>query len=155
MLIEQQRRAIFNRLETQSWVGRTQCYPYLVKLHPFEQIVAIAYKNKIMVNDWAGGVVTSYMPSPPSPLKQQHNSLMSNSTSSVPPPQTTVMTLEFINSHDKTLILAGYDDGCIRIWQPPSENQKEPRLITAWQAMANITTNKFQSNLLISFFFFF
>lgn len=41
---EQQRRAVFGRLDTQSWSCRTQHTPTLVKLNPYDDQIAVAYK---------------------------------------------------------------------------------------------------------------
>lgn len=137
---EQQRRAIFNKLENQSWGGRTQYAPKLVKLHPFELQIAVAYKNKIMVNDWARSTIQSYVPA----AVTTRTSTSSHANLGVAM-ESDVATLEFVNSHDRTLILAGYEDGCLRIWRPPvGEQSTEAQLVTAWQSMADITMNKFQ-----------
>lgn len=56
--------------------------------------------------------------------------------------QSWVSALEFINSHDRALILAGYNDGCIRIWATPPKDSKESRLVTAWQSLHDFTLNK-------------
>lgn len=143
---EQQRRAIFNKLETQSWGGRTQYAPTLVKLHPFELQIAVAYKNKIMVNDWARSTIQSYVPSVPSTRTSTSSSHAANLGAAM---DSDVAALEFVNSHDRTLILAGYDDGCLRIWRPPPPSDQQQgadaaQLVTAWQSMADITMNKFQ-----------
>lgn len=160
---EQQRRAIFNRLETQSWVGRTQFQPHLVRLHPFERQIGVAYKNKIMVNDWSRSTLQSYVPSDASAcsssLRQSTSKLSSVTAATEINLNSWVSALEFINCHDSTLILAGYDDGCVRIWRPSdatttlsssssassTDGVKESRLLTAWQAMVDVTTSKFQS----------
>lgn len=41
---DQQRRAVFGRLDTQSWSCRTQHTPTLVKLNPYDDQIAVAYK---------------------------------------------------------------------------------------------------------------
>lgn len=112
-----------------------------MKLHPFELQIAVAYKNKIMVNDWSRSTIMSYVPQP---LPTVTSTIATKRASpSITVQQSWVSALEFINGHDSTLILAGYDDGCIRIWRPPSEVAKESRLVTAWQAMSDVTANKF------------
>lgn len=150
-------------METQSWVGRTQFQPHLVRLHPFERQIGVAYKNKIMVNDWSRSTLQSYVPTDINAatiggsLRGGGGTTNSIKLSSVTAAtainlNSWVSALEFINGHDSTLILAGYDDGCVRIWRPSdatsmlsSTDGKEARLLTAWQGMADITTNKFQS----------
>lgn len=41
---DQQRRAVFGRLDTQSWSCRTQHTPTMVKLNPYNDQIAVAYK---------------------------------------------------------------------------------------------------------------
>lgn len=50
-----------------------------------------------------------------------------------------ITALEFINAHDVTLLMAGSDDGSVRIWKNYSSMlNRDPVLLTAWQAMADI-----------------
>lgn len=51
-----------------------------------------------------------------------------------------VTALEFINSHDIALLMAGSDDGTIRIWKNYFTYNmlgREPTLLTAWHALAD------------------
>lgn len=130
-LTENQRHAVYIRLEAQNWIGYTQFSPNIVKLHPFEKEFAVAYKNKIIVSDWNGQTIMSCVPQPPScdSKTASHQSLVS--------------ALEFVNSHDRALILAGSNDGCIRIWRTPPADSKESRLVTAWQSLHDVTSNTF------------
>lgn len=148
---EQQLRSANQRLETQFWVGRTQFQPHIVKLHPYEPQIAVAYKNKIMVSDWQRINIQSYVPqpiqlatkSPPFHSIVSHMVMHGNGG-----PQSRVTAVEFINAHDKTIILAGYEDGSVRIWRPPPTDGmvKESKLVTAWQAIGDVTRSKYQSN---------
>lgn len=147
---EQQLRSATQRLETQFWFGRTQFQPHIVKLHPYEPQIAVAYKNKIMVNDWQRSNIQSYVPqpiqlankSPPFHSIVGHMVMHGNGG-----PQSRVTAIEFINAHDKTIILAGYEDGSVRIWRPPPFDAvvKESKLVTAWQAIGDVTRSKYQS----------
>lgn len=51
-----------------------------------------------------------------------------------------VTAMEFINSHDVALLMAGSDDGSIRVWKNYYNNMlgREPVLLTAWQALADL-----------------
>ncbi|PSN48417.1 Regulatory-associated protein of mTOR [Blattella germanica] len=51
-----------------------------------------------------------------------------------------ITSLEFVNSHDVSLLLVGSDDGSIRLWNNYALTQqgREPGLITAWQALADV-----------------
>lgn len=121
---------------TQSWCGRTQFSPNLIKFHPIEEHIAVAYRDKVMVNDRNTSQVQSYAPtyvpsSIPSLAAKMHY-------------QAEVTSFEFINPSTRTLLMAGYDDGCVRIWRPPQNSHERPSLLTGWQAyndMENRFTN--------------
>lgn len=50
-----------------------------------------------------------------------------------------VTALEFVNPHDIALLLSGSDDGSIRIWKNYHSGMgREPVLLTAWQALADL-----------------
>lgn len=50
-----------------------------------------------------------------------------------------VTALEFINSHDLSLLLAGSDDGSVRVWKNYCGTiSPDPVLLTAWQALADV-----------------
>lgn len=50
-----------------------------------------------------------------------------------------ISTLQFLNSHDVALLLAGSDDGSIRVWKNYyNKLGREPTLLTAWQALADL-----------------
>lgn len=50
-----------------------------------------------------------------------------------------ITALEFINSHDVALLMVGSDDGSVRIWKNYSSTlSRNPILLTAWQALADI-----------------
>lgn len=50
-----------------------------------------------------------------------------------------VTALEFINSHDLSLLMAGSDDGSVRIWKNYCGIiSPDPILLTAWQALADV-----------------
>lgn len=50
-----------------------------------------------------------------------------------------ITALEFINSHDLSLLMAGSDDGSVRIWKNYSGTiSRDPILLTAWQALADV-----------------
>lgn len=48
--------------------------------------------------------------------------------------------MQFVNEHDVSLLMTGSDDGTVRLWSNyvPREN-REPELVTAWQALPDIT----------------
>ncbi len=65
--LQQQRRVPFNKLEAQSFIGKTAHTPHIVKLHPYEQQIIVAYNDRVMLNDWNMNVVTSLTPQINSP----------------------------------------------------------------------------------------
>jgi regulator-associated protein of mTOR len=71
--------------------------------------------------DWLSGCKLSYC--------SNHGSKASRITS-----------LQFVNSHDVSLLLVGSDDGTVRLWNNYMLAQQglEPGLVTAWQALADV-----------------
>lgn len=125
---EQYRRVIFGRLDNQVWHGRTPAAPALVRLHPYEDQIAVAYRDRVMIKDWSHNRIMSFVP-------QADPKLAVGSS------QGKVSSIEFINSHMDTLVLAGYDDGFIRVWCQPKTNNSEAVLITSWLAIGDNSTN--------------
>ena len=103
-----------------------------------------------MLNDLTCGTIQSFTPNShlQQPLGAMNSFAMdsSNSLSLANSANVKVSSIEFINAHDQALIMAGYDDGCIRIWRPSTsnstENTKESKLLTAWQAISDISYTK-------------
>lgn len=153
---DQQRMAVFHNLKHESFIGKTSMTPSIVRLHPYEQQIAVAYLDRIMLNDWALNVTTSLSPIQLSPSTfSQHSATIQTTTNSgkkmsvtSPMPSTLrVSSIQFINAHDRGLILAGYDDGSVRIWKNSSSNQSSSKpsalnsnLVTAFQAMEDQPT---------------
>lgn len=122
---------------TQLWVAQTQSTPNLIRFHPFEEQIAVAYKDKVMVNDRNSKVIHAYAPPEiqlniPSQWRQTTN--------------TEVTSFEFINPSTRCLVLIGHDDGCIRIWKPPIDSREKPTLITGWQAINDVTSANRMTN---------
>ncbi|XP_055384000.1 regulatory-associated protein of mTOR [Condylostylus longicornis] len=209
LALEQQKRAIFHKIDMPIYSGKTQFTPTIVKLLPYEDKIAVAYKNTVKVYDWNKSTSISYIP-PEKPnqfnlnnillsgsnnsnsisisggmaansitttnSRHHHKSYSMSSTSGsvtstgVSPlvyitgsllgaivnesgdivsnnftgPR--VSTIEFLNSHDIPLILVGYEDGTVRIWQEQlvqeqcltvnnQQQQSNSKLITAWQCL--------------------
>lgn len=146
---DQQRLAVFHNLKNQSFIGKTSMTPSIVKLHPYEQQIVVAYLDRIMLNDWALNVTTSLSPLQlNSPTMSQHSATIQTTTNSgkkvsVVAPSTTmrVSSIQFVNAHDRGLIMAGYDDGSIRIWRNNRSNQNNKtaahngNLVTSFQAI--------------------
>lgn len=143
---EQQRLAVFNNLKTQSFVGKTAMIPSIVKLHPYEQQIAVAYLDRIMLKDWGNDVSTTLSPIQLSSSNYTHHSAtiqtttnMGKKVSITSPSSVRVTSMQFINAHDRGHIMAGYDDGSIRIWKN-SDSQSKPcshngHLVSAFQAI--------------------
>jgi hypothetical protein len=52
-----------------------------------------------------------------------------------------ITSLQFVNSHDVSLLLVGSDDGTVRLWNNYTLTQqgREPGLVTAWHALADVS----------------
>lgn len=118
---------------SQSWGAKTQNIPNLIRFHPIEEQIAVAYRDKVMVNDKITKTVQPYAPE--------------DVTSNIPilsrsPSKSEVTSFEFINPSNQTLLLVGHDDGCIRVWKPPTDSNEKPNLVTGWQAVNDVTANR-------------
>lgn len=149
---DQQRIAVFhNNLKTQSFIARTSHIPSMVKLHPYEQQIAVAYFDRIMLRDWGLNITTTLSPMQlSSPNYTNHAATIQTTTnvskkiSVTAPVSMRVSSVQFINAHDRGLVMAGYDDGSVRIWRNSSEDQNNQSsksgfsnesLVTAFQAV--------------------
>lgn len=153
--LDQQRLAVFHNMKTQSFIGKTSMTPSIVKLHPYEQQIAVAYLDRIMLNDWGLNISSSLSPIQlNSSTFNNHSATIQTTTNfgkkmSVTAPTSSslrVSSIQFVNAHDRGLILAGYDDGSVRIWNnsanPQSNKVAKPNgnLVTAFQAIEDQPT---------------
>ncbi|XP_073834045.1 regulatory associated protein of MTOR complex 1 [Musca autumnalis] len=145
----QQARSL--RIDTQSWVRKTQSTPSLVRLLPYEQQIAVAYREKVLLYDWQRNTVRTFTPTTVPSSSSSSSTTSRNRTSSASPPAhvpqnsnvvARVSAIEFLNSQDLPLTLVGHEDGVVRIWQPNASNNGEEqgrdspgRLVTAWVAL--------------------
>ncbi|XP_033214111.1 regulatory-associated protein of mTOR isoform X2 [Belonocnema kinseyi] len=109
------------RLESQVFHVRSMHPPDILAFHPFDHHLAVAYKDHFGVWDWQTGAKLV-----------DHSSKGSR--------MSRVTALQFINSHDVALLMAGSDDGSVRIWKNYYNYNmlgREPTLLTAWQALAD------------------
>lgn len=144
--LHQQRAAIFQNLKSQAFIGKTSMTPTIVKLHPYEQQIAVAYSDRLMLNDWSLNVQNSYSPlQQPSTFKSTFQSSRTNSGRkiSITANQCTLRlsSIQFINAHIRGLVMAGYDDGSVRIWKNNEMkngnkgSSSTENLLTAFQAL--------------------
>lgn len=144
----QQRLAVFHNLKNQSFIGKTSMTPSIVKLHPYEQQIVVTYLDRITLNDWRLNISTSLSPVQLSQTYSQHSATIQTTTNSGKKMSVTsqnslrVSSIQFVNAHDRGLILAGYDDGSVRLWKNTvgSQNKKQSteqneNLVTAFQAL--------------------
>lgn len=130
---EQYRRVIFGKLDHLVWGGRSSSTPSIIKMHPYEAEVAVAYKDRVVIRDMTSQLnYPSYSP--------KYDSKQGATYSRV-------SSIEFINAHVNTVVLVGYDDGYVRVWAPSKplstmSMAEEPTLITAWAAMSDNNSNK-------------
>lgn len=112
---DQQQLAVFHNLKTQSFVGKTAMTPSIVKLHPYEQQIAVAYLDRVMLKDWGLDVSTTLSPMQLSSPNFTHHSATIQTTTNLgkkisvtaPTHSIRVSSIQFINAHDRGLVLAG------------------------------------------------
>ncbi|XP_071567767.1 regulatory-associated protein of mTOR isoform X2 [Temnothorax nylanderi] len=118
---EEQLRAPQNKMESQVCHARCSQAPQVLVFHPFEPHLAVALKDCFGIWDYQSGTKLTYCTSYGNKVKSR------------------ITALEFINSHDLTLLMAGSDDGSVQIWKNYSGTiSRDPILLTAWQALADV-----------------
>ncbi|XP_063708326.1 regulatory-associated protein of mTOR [Culicoides brevitarsis] len=138
--LKEQKKVIFNRLENQIYTGRTQCTPITLKLHPYESIIAVAYKDRVALHDWTNSTTHTLIPAklPQAPItgSKHFAPFMNQQQTSI-----YVNSLNFVNEHDEFLVMVGYVNGVVRIWNR-NVDKEEPQLVTAWQAIGEPSAKK-------------
>lgn len=136
---KEKKKVIYNRLENQIYTGRTQSTPITLKLHPYESIIAVAYKDRVALHDWTTGTLHTLIPAklPTQPITGSKHFVPFQQQQ----PTIHVSSLDFINEHDDCLVMVGYLNGVIRIWNRNVEKE-EPQLVTAWQAIGEPAAKK-------------
>lgn len=118
--IEEQMKIPNGRLESQIFNSRCPNPPSVVLFHPYETHIAVACKDSFGIWDWQGNTKLSYC----------------NNRASK---ESRITSMEFVNSHDASLLLVASDDGSVRLWSNYNLVQsKEPLLVTAWQALSDV-----------------
>ncbi|KAK9500893.1 hypothetical protein O3M35_002064 [Rhynocoris fuscipes] len=108
-----------SRLENQMFHTRCSFQPNCVKFHPYESQIAITYKDTLTVWDYqSSNKIVSIRGDKPA-----------GTSGSISSSYRKVNCIEYINSHDITLVATGTDDGAIKIWR------LNGALLTAWHAM--------------------
>lgn len=145
----QQRAAIFQNLKSQAYIGKTPMTPTIVKLHPYEQQIAVAYADKLRVYDWISNVQNSFSPmllqpsssSASTPMKTNYSSATGRKLSVTSNQMMRLSSVQFVNAHVGGYILTGYDDGSVRIWKNSEQSMshngatQSESLVTAFQAL--------------------
>ncbi|XP_020291270.1 regulatory-associated protein of mTOR isoform X2 [Pseudomyrmex gracilis] len=118
---EEQLRAPLNKMESQVYHARCPYSPQILMFHPFEPHLAVALKDYFGVWDYQNGQKLTYYASRGNKVKSL------------------ITALEFINSHDLSLLMAASDDGSVRVWKNYNDIiGRDPVLLTAWQALADV-----------------
>uniref|UniRef100_A0A336KI03 CSON003958 protein n=1 Tax=Culicoides sonorensis TaxID=179676 RepID=A0A336KI03_CULSO len=137
---KEQKKVIFNRLEQTLYSCKTQSTPTTVKLYPYETILAVSYKDRVALHDWTSGTTHNLIPT------KLPNQLTNTSKHFIPfinnqQHTINVSSIDFINEHDEFLVMVGYMNGVIRIWNRIVDKE-EPQLVTAWQAIGDPSNKK-------------
>ncbi|QQP32996.1 Uncharacterized protein FKW44_024208, partial [Caligus rogercresseyi] len=93
-----------------------QAHPSSLQFHPFNNLLVVGLKGSISVHN----------------VGQHGKDSSSSSINLQIPGSLQISALEFINSHEKALLVGGSDDGSIRIWRDwDGSNREAPSLVTA------------------------
>ncbi|KAF7992418.1 hypothetical protein HCN44_001743 [Aphidius gifuensis] len=118
---EEQQRCTNSKIDCQVFHTRCPQQPEVIKFHPFDTHIAVAVKDYFAIWDWNSGNKLTYYPSRGNKLN------------------TKITTIQYINSHDISLLMTGSDDGSIRVWKNYYNTfGREPMLLTAWQGLSDL-----------------
>ncbi|XP_044015926.1 regulatory-associated protein of mTOR isoform X2 [Aphidius gifuensis] len=118
---EEQLRCTNSKIDCQVFHTRCPQQPEVIKFHPFDTHIAVAVKDYFAIWDWNSGNKLTYYPSRGNKLN------------------TKITTIQYINSHDISLLMTGSDDGSIRVWKNYYNTfGREPMLLTAWQGLSDL-----------------
>uniref|UniRef100_A0A8C4XFX3 Regulatory-associated protein of mTOR n=1 Tax=Erpetoichthys calabaricus TaxID=27687 RepID=A0A8C4XFX3_ERPCA len=107
------------RLDDQIFINRNPGVPSVVKFHPFSPCIAVADKDSICFWDWEKGEKLDYF----------YNGN---------PRYTRITAMEYLNSHDCSLLLTATDDGALRVWKNFADLERNPEMVTAWQGLSDM-----------------
>lgn len=133
---DEQRHAIFKTFEltTASIRTRTPMSPTIVRFHPYNSEICVVDGANIWTTNWKFHSYKIDVPIQTIPIKVSGANVA------------LVNSIEFINPQFRSLLLAGYEDGCVRVWQHASQFETDyptqPRLVTAFQALFDVTSSK-------------
>lgn len=133
--------AIFKTFELTTANIRTRAAmaPTIVRFHPYNSDICVVDGSTIWTTNWKFHCYKIDVPIQTVPIK------LSGANSAL------VNTIEFINPQFRSLLLAGYEDGCVRVWQHASQFETDypaqPRLVTAFQALFDVTSSKKECKL--------
>lgn len=133
---DERRQAIFKPFEltTASIRTRAPMSPTIVRFHPYNSEICVVDGATIWTTNWKFHCYKIDVPIQTVPIK------VSGTNNAL------VNSVEFINPQFRSLLLAGYDDGCVRVWQHASQFETDyptqPRLLTAFQALFDVTSSK-------------
>ncbi|XP_045477385.1 regulatory-associated protein of mTOR isoform X1 [Harmonia axyridis] len=129
--IEEKKKIGSCKLESQVFNTRTPVPPSIIKFNPYEQSIAVAGKNGFSILDWGTGA---------------KNTTYQNTSTKMP--NSVISSLEWMNAHDIPLIMAGVNDGSIKVFKPMTGSNKEPHLVSAWNAFSDLKSN--YTNLILT-----
>lgn len=105
------------RLDEQLGMVKIIQPPSVIAMHPFDSEVVVAGRDTVSV----------YAFNQSSPL--------SNSFANRNPKVSQITALEFLNGHEDGLLVAGSDDGVVRVYR---DWQRQQRLVTAWNLLPEL-----------------
>ncbi|XP_065193871.1 regulatory-associated protein of mTOR-like isoform X1 [Sycon ciliatum] len=107
------------RLEDQVFVNRNPEAPQCLLFHPYQNELLVADKTNITVWDWEMGVQLNTIHNHPANSKAR------------------ITTLDLVNPHDVSLLMAGTDDGCVRVWRDYNIEGRGSQ-VAAWRALTDL-----------------
>lgn len=120
LAVEERKKIKISRLDDLVCINRNIGVPSFLRFHPYEPHLIVVDKDHICVWDWEQSVKLNYF-------------------SNRNPRLTRITYTEFINAHDRSLLISGSDDGGVRVWRNyVPEDGSQTELVAAWQALSDM-----------------
>ncbi|XP_035218462.1 regulatory-associated protein of mTOR-like isoform X2 [Stegodyphus dumicola] len=128
-VVEEVKKLENGRFDEQIFINKNPNLPAALKFHPYESHMVVTDKECYSIWDWEKGYL-----------------LRSNSSHNLQ--NVRITALDFINTHDDTLLMIGSDDGAVKLWKN-YVSESDVRLVTAFQIIQDLLPSTRGSGLVL------
>ncbi|RDD45269.1 Regulatory-associated protein of mTOR [Trichoplax sp. H2] len=118
-----------SQLDDECFIQRSTFPPQIMTFMEYQKAIIVAGQNEINVWNWEQSIK----------MKSFRNSLKNYK----------ITALEVINEHHSPLLLAGTDDGSLRLWKHFDNDDNNLKLVTAWKGLSEMLRSSFRRSGLV------